>query len=126
MSDPATPTPSARLDWTGSSAMQTLRSLAPAQFEAFENFEQAVFRDGALSARTKELIAVAVTHTTQCEGCIDLHVRNALRLGATPAEVAEAIWVAAELRAGAAIGQLRTSARHIQDANNASSANGQR
>ena len=94
--------------------MQTLEALAPGPFEAFSQFEQAVFRDGALSARTKELIAVAVTHVTQCDGCIDLHVQNALRLGATPAEITEAIWVAAELRAGAAVGQLRVSARHLQ------------
>ncbi|KAF1044545.1 carboxymuconolactone decarboxylase family protein [Xylophilus sp.] len=107
----------ARLDWTRSESMQTLRALAPAPFDAFAQLEQAVFRDGALDARTKALIAVAVTHVTQCEGCIDLHVRNALRLGATPPELAEAIWVAAELRAGAAIGQLRVSARHLaQDA----------
>ena len=59
---------------------------------------------------------MAVTHVTQCDGCIDLHVQNALRLGATPAEIVEAIWVAAELRAGAAVGQLRVSARHIKAA----------
>ncbi|MNL64446.1 Carboxymuconolactone decarboxylase family protein [compost metagenome] len=56
---------------------------------------------------------MAVTHVTQCDGCIDLHVQNALRLGATPAEIAEAIWVAAELRAGAAVGQLRVAAHRI-------------
>lgn len=105
---------SPRIDWTLSPSMQTLETLAPEPFDAFSKFEQAVFRDGALSARTKELIAVAVTHLTQCDGCIDLHVQNALRLGSTPAEIAEAIWVAAELRAGAAVGQLRISARHFK------------
>jgi AhpD family alkylhydroperoxidase len=103
-----------RIDWTQSEPMLALAALAPEPFAAFSQLEQAVFRDGALSARTKELIAVAVTHVTQCEGCLALHVRNAVRLGATQAEIAEAIWVAAELRAGAAVSQVRHTLRAIE------------
>lgn len=103
-----------RIDWTRSEPMVALAALAPEPFAAFAQLEQAVFRDGALSARTKELIAVAVTHVTQCEGCLALHVRNAVRLGATQAEIAEAIWVAAELRAGAAVSQVRHTLRAIE------------
>lgn len=105
---------SERIDWTQSEPMLALAALAPEPFAAFSQLEQAVFRDGALSARTKELIAVAVTHVTQCEGCLALHVRNAVRLGATQAEIAEAIWVAAELRAGAAVSQVRHTLRAIE------------
>jgi AhpD family alkylhydroperoxidase len=61
-----------------------------------------VFADGALPSKTKQLIAVAVAHVTQCPYCIRSHTRSAARRGATPEEIMEAVWVAAEMRAGAA------------------------
>jgi AhpD family alkylhydroperoxidase len=76
--------------------------LAPGPAEAFRAFSQSVFADGALAAKTKQLIAVAVAHVTQCPYCIRGHTGSALRHGATPEEIMEAIWVAAEMRAGAA------------------------
>ena len=78
------------------------KELAPEIHEAFEAFGQAVFADGALPEKTKQLIAVAVAHTTQCPYCIQGHTRLATRKGASPQEIMEAIWVAAEMRAGAA------------------------
>ena len=76
--------------------------LAPDAEAAFRAFGQAVFKDGALDAKTKQLIAVAVAHVTQCPYCIKGHTKSAVRQGATPEEVMEAIWVAAEMRAGGA------------------------
>ena len=76
--------------------------LAPGPAEAFRAFSQSVFADGALSAKAKQLIAVAVAHVTQCPYCIRGHTRSALRHGAAPEEIMEAIWVAAEMRAGGA------------------------
>ena len=78
------------------------RSLAPKPAEAFKTFSQSVFAEGALSAKTKQLIAVAVAHVTQCPYCIRGHTGAALRQGATAEEIMEAIWVAAEMRAGGA------------------------
>ena len=78
------------------------QELAPAAAAAFEAFGESVFADGALPAKTKELIAVAVAHVTQCPYCIRGHTERALREGAAKEEVMEAIWVAAEMRAGAA------------------------
>ena len=78
------------------------RELAPKQLEAFRAFSAAAFADGALPAKTKQLIAVAVAHTTQCPYCIRGHTEGALKAGASEAEIMEAIWVAAEMRAGAA------------------------
>lgn len=78
------------------------RELAPEADTAFRAFSEAVFRDGALPAKTKQLIAVAVAHVTQCPYCIQGHTKVATREGATPEEIMEAIWVAAEMRAGAA------------------------
>jgi AhpD family alkylhydroperoxidase len=78
------------------------RGLAPEAEAAFRQFSQAVFQEGALSRKTKQLIAVAVAHVTQCPYCIQGHTKAAAREGATPEEVMEAIWVAAEMRAGGA------------------------
>lgn len=77
-------------------------ALAPAADDAFKAFSQAVFADGALDKRTKQLIAVAVAHVTQCPWCIEGHVKGARRDGATDEQIMEAVWVAAEMRAGAA------------------------
>jgi AhpD family alkylhydroperoxidase len=78
------------------------RELAPDIQAAFDAFSARVFADGALPAKTKQLIAVAVAHVTQCPYCIKGHTRAAMRHGATPQELMEAIWVAAEMRAGGA------------------------
>ena len=78
------------------------RDLAPGAAAAFHDFSQAVFTEGALSTKSKHIIAVAVAHVTQCPYCIKGHIRAALKDGATDRELMEAIWVAAEMRAGAA------------------------
>ena len=78
------------------------RNLAPKPAEAFKAFSQSVFDEGALSAKTKHLIAVAVAHVTQCPYCIRGHTHAAVRHKATAEEIMEAIWVAAEMRAGGA------------------------
>ena len=76
--------------------------LAPDTQAAFEAFSRQVFAEGALSEKTKQLIAVAVAHVTQCPYCIRSHTRLAQRMGAGDQEIMEAIWVAAEMRAGGA------------------------
>jgi AhpD family alkylhydroperoxidase len=78
------------------------RELAPDAAAAFAEFSKQVFADGALPAKTKQIIAVAVAHVTQCPYCIRGQSRGALRAGASEAEIMEAIWVAAEMRAGGA------------------------
>lgn len=78
------------------------KQLAPDTHAAFTAFSEHVFADGTLPSRIKQLIAVAVAHVTQCPYCIRGHTREALRQGATEQQIMEAIWVAAEMRAGAA------------------------
>lgn len=78
------------------------KALAPDVHDAFTAFSQAVFAEGALPEVTKQLIAVAVAHTTQCPYCIRGHTRLARKKGASDEQVMEAIWVAAEMRAGGA------------------------
>jgi AhpD family alkylhydroperoxidase len=68
--------------------------------EAFRTFNQLALKQGFLSAKTKELIAVACAHITQCPYCIKGHMRKATKLGVTKQELAEAILVAIALNAG--------------------------
>jgi AhpD family alkylhydroperoxidase len=76
--------------------------LTPEPHDAFQTFGRKVFANGALTTKTKQLIAVAVAHVTQCPYCIRGHTKAAMREGATREELMESIWVAAEMPAGAA------------------------
>ena len=76
--------------------------LAPDNIEAWRNFSKTVFKAGALDEKTKQLIAIAVAHVTQCPYCIRSHTAQAMRKGVTKEQIMEAIWVASEMRAGAA------------------------
>jgi AhpD family alkylhydroperoxidase len=72
--------------------------------QQFKALADAAFQDGALSAKTKELIAFAMTHVTQSQACHNWHLRRALNLGATEAELTEAMWVAIVMRAAGGLG----------------------
>jgi len=90
-------------------------TLAPEADDAFRAFSKAVFSDGALDARTKQIIAVAVAHVTQCPWCIEGHVKAARRAGASAEQIMEAIWVAAEMRAGAAFAHSVKALDQMED-----------
>ena len=89
-----------------------LGQLAPEATKAFWAYDKAALADGAIPKKYKELMAVAVALTTQCVYCIEIHRKSALEAGVTQEELAEAIHVAAALRAGAAI----THGTHLLDA----------
>jgi AhpD family alkylhydroperoxidase len=83
--------------------MKKFGELAPAAWQGFLAFDKAAMAEGTLSAKTKELIALGVALTTQCPYCIEIHNKRARTAGCTEAEIAEAVMVAAALRAGAAV-----------------------
>ncbi len=89
--------------------LKVLDANAPDAMKAFWAFDKAVFAEGALTAREKQLMAVAVALTTQCPYCIELHTKAAREAGANDAQLAEAALVAAALRAGGAV----THASHL-------------
>ncbi len=95
------------------------RALAPETERLFQAFSRQVFAEGALAVKTKQLIAVAVAHVTQCPYCIRGHTKAALRHGATREEVMEAIWVAAEMRAGGAYAHAALSLSAMDEAQRA-------
>jgi AhpD family alkylhydroperoxidase len=79
-----------------------MRELAPEVYRKWLEFDGKVFEAGALPAKTKELIALGIAHITQCPWCIDAHSKKALKAGASEAELAEVIFVAMAMAAGAA------------------------
>lgn len=85
------------------SKMKSLGPLAPEAMNAFVAFDKAALAEGAIPRKYKELIALTVACTTQCPYCIEIHSNNARGLGTSDHEIAEAVLVAAALRAGGAI-----------------------
>ncbi|WP_173915498.1 carboxymuconolactone decarboxylase family protein [Halobacillus sp. Marseille-Q1614] len=77
--------------------------LAGDSFQGFIDFDQKAMKSGVLAAKEKELIAVAVAHTTGCPYCIDIHTKGAKSQGASKEEIAESIFVATALKAGSAV-----------------------
>ena len=96
-------------DMKNLSRLKKLDEHAPDVMKAFWAFDKVAFAEGALSAREKQLIAVAVALTTQCPYCIELHNKAAREAGASDAQLAEAALVAAAIRAGGAV----THATHL-------------
>ena len=86
-----------------------LGSKASEAWQTFVAFDKAALADGAIPKKYKELMAIAVALTTQCPYCIEIHAGAARKAGASEEELAEAGFVAAALRAGAAV----THATHL-------------
>ncbi|MGN6393410.1 MAG: arsenosugar biosynthesis-associated peroxidase-like protein [Gemmatimonadales bacterium] len=76
---------------------------APELWEKFLEWYNAVFAEGALSAREKALIALAVSHAVQCPYCIDAYTTAALEQGSNEEQMTEAVHVAAAIRGGASL-----------------------
>ncbi|UXR77391.1 MULTISPECIES: carboxymuconolactone decarboxylase family protein [unclassified Staphylococcus] len=73
------------------------------RFKAFVQFDQQALKAGLFTAKEKELMAIAVAHTTGCPYCIDIHTKAAKKAQASKEEVAEAIMVVTALKAGSAL-----------------------
>ena len=71
--------------------------------DAFFNYYGKVFEDGALTAREKSLIALAVAHTIQCPYCIDAYTSDCLEKGSDLEQMTEAVHVATAIRGGASL-----------------------
>jgi AhpD family alkylhydroperoxidase len=80
--------------------LAALRSDQPAVMKAFNDLSKASLSDGALTQKTKELIALALGVAAHCDGCIGFHAKALARLGAMRAEVEEALAVAVYMGGG--------------------------
>ena len=82
--------------------VKPLRDLIPDAWKGFSALHGGSTGDGALSKKTKEMIAVAIGVSVHCEACIALHTQAAIRAGATREEFAEMISVALLMGGGPA------------------------
>lgn len=96
------------LDWVTyktqlMSRIGQLGKLSPDTLKGYQALSQAGDKTAQLDAKTRELIALAAAVSLRCDGCITVHTAQAARLGATQAEIAEALGVAIAINAGAAL-----------------------
>ncbi|TFF84531.1 MAG: carboxymuconolactone decarboxylase family protein [Promethearchaeota archaeon] len=82
------------------SSLQSLGQANPNAMKGFQNFMGAAKKDGALSAKVKELIGIALSVAHQCKFCVAWHVKHALDKGATREEIIEATMIAGTLGGG--------------------------
>lgn len=81
-------------------AGRRLRAAIPEVYAGYTALQRAAMGDGALPAKVKELIALAIAATRECDGCVAAHARSAVRQGVTAAEVAEAMGVVISMNGG--------------------------
>ena len=80
-----------------------IKEFQPDLAAKFFEWYGAVFQDGALTAREKSLIALAVSHAVQCPYCIEAYSEDALKKGADEEQMMEAVHVAGAIKGGAAL-----------------------
>lgn len=83
--------------------MGELGGKIPNTMKAFSDLHNASLVDGALTTKTKELIALGIAITVRCDGCIAFHVKDALKAGASSEEIMETIGVAVMMGGGPAV-----------------------
>lgn len=96
------------MDWNGyrdqlMAGIGDLQKLSPDTVAGYMTASNAGSKTNQLSAKTRELISLAVAATTRCDGCITVHAAEAVKQGASKEEIAEALGVAVAMNAGAAL-----------------------
>ena len=101
-----------------------LRHAAPQECQAYQAFSQAVMTraDGAIPQKMRELIAIGVALTTQCAYCLESHTAAAVKLGASKEELAEVVYIASAMRAGAAAAHGMLAMKLFESASQADAA----
>lgn len=83
--------------------MSELETQIPETMKGFNTLHKASIAEGALTTKTKELIALGIAITVRCDGCIAFHVNDALKSGASSEEIMETIGVAVLMGGGPAV-----------------------
>ncbi len=98
---------------------QKVKEMAPNIARGFGGMFQALMKQGALSVREKELIALAIGLAVRCEPCINLHVTKCLKAGATREQILEAAGVAVMMQGGPSftyVPEVIRAVEHVQKA----------
>lgn len=94
--------------------LELIKDTNPEMFETINGLDEVILKDGAISAKNKRLIAMAITATQQCTACVDTHARAALYLGAKKEEIMEAIFVAMLVGGAPSVAAARNTIRFLK------------
>ena len=106
-------------------AHEILVSLDSKVYKAFLEMEKAAYSDGALSKKTKELIAIGISVVVDCESCMQWHIDQAAKAGASRQEILEAVEVGIEMGAGRITVSARFALEVMEDVYGKEGARGQ-
>lgn len=98
--------------------LRHLKGASPEVMASFDALREAARAPGVLSTKTKELIALSIAVAVRCDGCMVLHIADALRAGASHAEVTEAVGVAVLMGGAPAVaygGQVLEALKQFED-----------
>lgn len=105
MEDDGSPAPP---EQTGSYSM-----VSPRFRELYFQFYKETYKPSVLDRKTKELVAIAASLTARCQGCLQGHIKKALKLGATREELAETIAIALGVNAAAVVDLTDVAAENL-------------
>lgn len=94
--------------------IKSLALIKDSTIKIYQEMYKEIFHAGALDRKTKELIAIAASTITGCEGCLNGHLRKARALGATPTEIKEAVAVAFAVNAATVVDRSDVAAAEVQ------------
>lgn len=93
---------------TGSYSM-----VPPAFREIYFQFYKETYKPSVLDRKTKELVAISASLAAKCQGCLEGHIRKALKFGATREEIGEAIAIAIGVNAAAIVDLTDIAAENL-------------
>ncbi|HMK46195.1 MAG TPA: carboxymuconolactone decarboxylase family protein [Methanocella sp.] len=94
--------------------LELIKDTNPEMYDTINGLDEVILKDGAISAKNKRLIAMAITATQQCSACVDTHARAALYLGAKKEEIMEAIFVAFLVGGAPSVAAARGTIRFLK------------
>ncbi|MCD1293473.1 carboxymuconolactone decarboxylase family protein [Methanocella sp. CWC-04] len=94
--------------------LELVKDTDPEMFEVISQMDDHILKEGAISAKNKRLIAMAITAALQCDKCVDTHARAALYLGATKEEIMEALFVSLLTAGAPSIASAKNTIRFLR------------
>lgn len=94
--------------------LELIKDTNPEMFDMLNGMDEAILKDGAISAKNKRLIAMAITAVQQCSPCVDTHARAALFLGAKKEEIMEALFVALLVGGAPSVAAAKNTIRFLK------------
>jgi len=105
---PRMPTPEHQGPWPSYTMVE------PRMKKIYFEFYQETYKKTKIDRKTKELIAIAASLGFRCQGCLDGHIKKALKFGATPEEISESISIAMGVAAASVVDLTDIASEHLR------------